>query len=97
MIKLNVQRTLLRGWLPSRTVMGIYDRDYYRREGPSFLGSITERGQVCKWLIIINAVVFVLQLMTLQRLPGAIIEGEVTNRLWLDPDLVLRGGDWLLL
>jgi len=77
--------------------MGIYDRDYYRREGPSFLGSITERGQVCKWLIVINAVVFVLQLMTLQRLPGAVREGEITARLWLDPDLVVRGEVWRLL
>ena len=24
--------------------MGIYDRDYVRREGPSFLGSFVERG-----------------------------------------------------
>src|SRR5436853_500049 len=26
------------------TDMGIYERDYYRREGPSFLGSLVERG-----------------------------------------------------
>ena len=30
--------------------MGIYDRDYYRRDGPSFLGTITERGRgICFW------------------------------------------------
>jgi membrane associated rhomboid family serine protease len=44
--------------------MGIYDRDYYRREGPSFLAAMTERGKVCKWLILINVIMFVLQLFT---------------------------------
>lgn len=43
--------------------MGIYDRDYYRNEGPSFLGSITSTAVVCKWLIIINVAVFVLQML----------------------------------
>jgi membrane associated rhomboid family serine protease len=42
--------------------MGIYDRDYYRREGPSFLGSFTEQGKACKWLIAINVIFFVAQL-----------------------------------
>src|SRR5438094_821233 len=42
----------------ARTVMGIYDRDYYRREGQSFLGSLTERGTVCKWLIGVNVICF---------------------------------------
>jgi membrane associated rhomboid family serine protease len=55
--------------------MGIYDREYYRREGPSFLGSLAPRGKVCKWLIIINVAVFVLQLISesqnpLRHLPG---------------------------
>jgi membrane associated rhomboid family serine protease len=78
--------------------MGIYDRDYYRREGPSFLGSITERGQVCKWLIVINAVVFVLQLITLQRVRGLPAEeGEITIWLQLDPKRVLQGEVWRLL
>src|SRR4051794_29314084 len=44
--------------------MGIYDREYYRSDGPSFLDSITNVGQVCKWLILVNVGVFVLQLMT---------------------------------
>jgi membrane associated rhomboid family serine protease len=44
--------------------MGIQDRDYYRSEGPSFLGSLVERGLVCKWLIGINIVCFLLQLFT---------------------------------
>jgi membrane associated rhomboid family serine protease len=44
--------------------MGIYDREYYRKEGPSYLESLIPRGQVCKWLIGINILVFVLQLIT---------------------------------
>ena len=44
--------------------MGIYDREYYRREGPSFLGSIAERGKVCKWLIAINVAFFVVQMFS---------------------------------
>jgi membrane associated rhomboid family serine protease len=44
--------------------MGIYDREYYRRSGPSFLGSIATQGQVCKWLIGINVLLFVLQVIS---------------------------------
>jgi rhomboid family protein len=79
--------------------MGIYDRDYYRREGPSFLGSIAERGKVCKWLIVINAVVFVLQLLTLDRNEAGIVmgDGELTRWLQLDSDRVLHGEVWRLL
>src|SRR6266540_3449254 len=79
--------------------MGIYDRDYYRREGPSFLGSIAERGRVCKWLIVINAVVFVFQLLTLDRNAAGIVEGpgELTRRLQLDSERVLDGQVWRLL
>jgi membrane associated rhomboid family serine protease len=43
--------------------MGIYDREYYRKEGPSFLGSFTEQGKACKWLIAINVIVFVVQIV----------------------------------
>lgn len=44
--------------------MGIYDRDYYRREGTSFLGNLTEGALITKWLIGINVVCFFLQLIT---------------------------------
>jgi membrane associated rhomboid family serine protease len=44
--------------------MGIYDREYYRKEGPSYLESLIPSGQVCKWLIGINVLVFILQLVT---------------------------------
>jgi membrane associated rhomboid family serine protease len=69
--------------------MGIYDRDYVRRQGPSFLGSFTERGQVCKWLVGINVAFFIIQI-----LPG----GEwFTNALDLDAHRVLHGEIWRLL
>src|SRR5262245_3473684 len=81
--------------------MGIYDRDYYRKEGPSFLTSITDRGKVCKWLILINVVCFVVQLLTRQRVgiedpdfPG---ESWFTNALLLDVTRVLHGEIWRLL
>lgn len=81
--------------------MGIYDRDYYRREGPSFLGSLTERAQVCKWLIAINIVVFLVQLATVERLPVLGIRtghGSFTDTLALDPDQVVEHGEvWRLL
>lgn len=41
--------------------MGIYDREYYRREGPSFLHSITGIGRACKWLILINVIAYIAQ------------------------------------
>ena len=72
--------------------MGIYDREYYRRDGPSFLGTLAAHGMVCKWLIIINVVVFVLQYMTLD-LRG----GGITSALILDADAVMHGQVWRLL
>src|SRR5437899_6188893 len=87
--------------------MGIYDREYYRREGPSYLGSFIERGRMCKWLIAINIVFFVIQIAT-QHGPEAIrdpdgkvsvIEGSApfTDALRLDVDGVFHGQVWRLL
>ena len=73
--------------------MGIYDREYIRRDGPRFLGSLGGHGQVCKWLILINIVVFVLQLMTGDRRNL----GPITEGLWLDVDKVMAGQVWRLL
>jgi membrane associated rhomboid family serine protease len=74
-------------------VMGINDRDYVRREGPSFLGSFAERGKICKWLIGINVVVFVLQLLTSDSEGGLL-----TNALVLNADKVVFHGEiWRLL
>ncbi len=67
--------------------MGIYDREYYRREGPSFLGSFSGQGQVCKWLILINVIAFLCQL----------ILGGFTDLFELDPAAVRSGEVWRLL
>src|SRR5208282_52129 len=80
--------------------MGIYDREYYRREGPSLLASLTERGRVCKWLIAINVVVFLLQ--TLVGNGNSVLEdipvlGHLTENFDLDTRLVLHGEVWRLL
>jgi membrane associated rhomboid family serine protease len=84
--------------------MGIYDREYYRREGPSFLDSFHLRGQVCNWLIIVNIVAYVIQLFT--RVPGRPddwdgariwLAGPFTDALMLNVDAVLHGQVWRLL
>jgi membrane associated rhomboid family serine protease len=87
--------------------MGIYDREYYRREGPSFLGSIAQHGKVCKWLIAINVIVFILQVVgesgptveqdadgELRAVPAAV---SVTDALMMNADAVLHGQIWRLL
>src|SRR5947209_6167082 len=85
---------------PRVGIMGIYDRDYYRREGPSYLRSFTDRGKVCKALILINIVVFVIQLMSRHQPsyemsdPGL---GQFTEFFLLDVDKVLHGQIWRLL
>jgi membrane associated rhomboid family serine protease len=73
--------------------MGIYDREYYRGDGPSFLGSITSGGKVCKWLIAINIVAFILQ----QATRAGRADGPFTDALELNVNAVLRGQVWRLL
>jgi membrane associated rhomboid family serine protease len=80
-----------------RTVMGIYDRDYYRREGPSFLGSFVEKGTICKWLIGINVVLFFIQFVTRTRLPNSEMWEPVTDFLRVRAEDVLQGEIWRLL
>jgi membrane associated rhomboid family serine protease len=81
--------------------MGIYDREYYRKETPSFLGSFTERGQICKYLIMVNVAFFILQIITLpqpeQRIAQPLSNGPFTDALQLDADAVLHGQVWRLL
>lgn len=77
--------------------MGIYDRDYVRREGPSFLGSITERRRVCKWLIGINVAFFVVQIFTSPTDDFIRSLGWFTDALDLDVEHVLHGQIWRLL
>jgi membrane associated rhomboid family serine protease len=73
--------------------MGIYDRDYYRSEGRSFLGSFTERGKVCRWLIGANVVCFVIQLISTNQRSGS---SPFTDNLMLDVQAVLHGEVWRL-
>jgi membrane associated rhomboid family serine protease len=81
--------------------MGIYDRDYYRNEGPGYLASLTEHGKVCKSLIMLNVLIFFLQLLTRGSQFSASDEeagvGWFTKALWLDVDGVLHGQIWRLL
>ena len=89
--------------------MGIYDREYYRKETPSYLGSFIERGRMCKYLIGINVVLFILQMVTLPDEPDFVrreirgqvapvqSEGPVTDSLRLDADLVCHGQVWRVL
>jgi membrane associated rhomboid family serine protease len=75
--------------------MGIYDRDYVRREGPSFLGSFVERGRVCKWLVGINVVAFIVQMLTPPTVARSL--GWFTDAFDLNVDAVLHGQIWRLL
>lgn len=88
--------------------MGIYDREYYRTEGPSFLGNFSSRGTVCKWLIAINVLLFVIQIATLSRDPdsgriktdvlGQPDMGEFTKALNLQPEKIVHDKQvWRLL
>jgi membrane associated rhomboid family serine protease len=78
--------------------MGIYDRDYVRREGPSFLGSFVERGQVCKWLVGINIAAFIVQVLTLPPFDSDSTSlGWFTDALDLKVSAVLHGQFWRLL
>lgn len=92
--------------------MGIYDREYYRREGPSFLGSFGNTGRACKWLILASLVLFVLQVVSTQRPqpnvddpyddePATRVQDRpaspVTDVLQMDTRAVLHGQVWRLL
>jgi membrane associated rhomboid family serine protease len=74
--------------------MGFWDRDY-SREGPSFLGTVSQRGKVCTWLVIINVVVYIIQLATTRRHEGG--ASAFTDALVLNVGLVLHGEVWRLL
>jgi membrane associated rhomboid family serine protease len=82
--------------------MGIYDRDYYRREGPSILGSLAPRGQICLWLIGINVAVWIIQLLTRTKNLGPFGEvdvssGPFTEFFQMDTREVFSGQVWRLL
>jgi membrane associated rhomboid family serine protease len=73
--------------------MGIYDRDYSRREGSGLFGSLGDRGTACLWLIGITVGVFVAQMLTTPA--GA--RGWMRELFDLDADRVLHGEVWRLL
>jgi membrane associated rhomboid family serine protease len=73
--------------------MGIYDRDYVRKSGPSFLGSFMDRGTICKWLIGINVVVFFIQLFTREGRAEPFTDGLLLN---VD-QVIFHGQVWRLL
>src|SRR5262245_401598 len=80
--------------------MGIYDRDYYRNEGPGFLDSLWPSGLICRWLIGINVAIFILQMLTTSQGGDGIRAGSsswLTDWLTLDTAAVLRGEVWRLL
>jgi len=74
--------------------MGIYDREYYRKDGPSYLDRLIPRGQVCKWLIGLNVLIFILQLVTKR---DGIGDAWLSNALMLDTSEVMHGQVWRLL
>jgi membrane associated rhomboid family serine protease len=83
-------------------VMGIYDRDYYRREGPSFLETFARQGQVCKGLIVANVIAYILQFLTRQQVAMdgfalPVWTEPFTDFFLLDPDKVWSGEVWRLL
>ncbi len=84
--------------------MGIQDRDYYRKEAPSFLGGMEDGAKVCTWLIAANVVCIVLQLITRSQgiafddgVPYRAFRQPFTDALCLDVPKVLRGEVWRLL
>jgi membrane associated rhomboid family serine protease len=78
--------------------MGIYDREYYR-DGPGFLSSLASQGRVTRWLIGINVVCFLLQILTRYHPPENPFDWvePFTNALILNVPAVLRGEVWRLL
>ena len=82
--------------------MGIYDRGWYRNEGPSFLDSLANRGRVCWWLIAINVGVFIVQVLSrpaqdpwMRTLIDP--DGPFTSAFILDVNKVMDGQVWRLL
>jgi membrane associated rhomboid family serine protease len=72
--------------------MGFYDREYVRRQGPTFLGTVSSQGKVCLWLVIANVVIFVLQTLAPDR--GG--PDFITETFELAPARVMSGEVWRL-
>jgi membrane associated rhomboid family serine protease len=79
------------------TGMGIHDRDYYRDGDDGFLARLMRQGQMCKTLVIINVIAFVIQLVTMPHGVGRHSgDGWFTDAFILSPDKVLHGEIWRL-
>src|SRR2546423_14507237 len=74
--------------------MGIYDREYYRDERSSFLGTLARRGQMWKTLVAVNVAAFVLQLMFANQ---GRVDGPFTDLFKIDTARILHGEVWRLL
>lgn len=80
--------------------MGIYDREYYRGGGSGFLATLGAQGRVTSWLVGINVVCFLLQLLTRTRagvFEDHLFDEPITTALMLNVDAVLHGQVWRLL
>ncbi|MGL4552763.1 MAG: rhomboid family intramembrane serine protease [Gemmataceae bacterium] len=77
--------------------MGINERDYYRKEGPSIFGSPEDQGKACTWLIGVTVGVFVVQMLTRAKTYDGWASGPFTEALLLDAPKVFRGEVWRLL
>ncbi len=75
--------------------MGIYDREYVRRESSGLFGPILDQGTVCKWLIGITVAVFVAQILTTPT-GGLDRPSWITQTFTLTADGVLQGQIWRL-
>jgi membrane associated rhomboid family serine protease len=75
--------------------MGIYDRDYARRDAPGGPGPSAEPGSAVNWLLGITVGVFILQLLGSQ--PYAHGSSSFTGFFWQDTEKVWQGEVWRLL
>lgn len=78
--------------------MGIHDRDYYRDGDDGFLARLMRQGQICKTLVFLNVIAFILQLITMPHGRGPLPTGDgwFTDAFILVPDRVLHGEIWRL-
>ena len=77
--------------------MGIYDREYYRRDRSGVFAIFEGTGQICTAIIVATVAVFVLQVVTAAQPIGANV-GPVTSALEFDYDSIVHHGQiWRLL
>jgi membrane associated rhomboid family serine protease len=77
--------------------MGIYDRDYYRGQRSSYFDAFALNGSACKWLIVLNVIAFVAELLTKGHdIHGRPLTGSVVDLFILDPQQVMQGQVWRL-